>query len=197
MTKNSYKKMNLTELIVRSQNDDYKALEELLKREQKNIYTNLIYLSGNNDNVYDLTQEVLLKIAKNIKMLSNPQSYKSWTNQITTNVFYDDIRKNKKKYETVTLDDSEENSFLSTIKNFFVDKKCKPPELCISSELDKIIKYEILNLPETFRVVIILRELEGLSYEEIALATNTNIGTVKSRISRARSKLQESLKAYL
>ena len=197
MTKISYKKMPLDKLIQHAQNDDLKALEELLKREQRNIYTTLIYLSGNNENVYDLTQETLLKIAKNIKNLNNPKNFKSWANQITTNIFYDDVRKNNKKYEIITLDEAEDNSFFSTIKNFFVDKKCKPPEMCISSELDKIIKYEILNLPETFRIVIILRELEGLSYEEIALATKTNIGTVKSRISRARYKLQESLKSYL
>jgi len=197
MQKLSYKKMNLEELINLSQQDDFKALEELIKREQKNIYTALMYLSGNKDNVYDLTQETLFKIAKNIKSLANPKNFKSWSNQIATNVFYDDLRKNKKDYEVISLEDDENSSFFATIKNFFIDKKCKPPEICLSSELDKIIKYEILNLPEAFRVVIILRELEGLSYEEIALATNSNIGTVKSRISRARNKLQENLKAYL
>lgn len=197
MQKLSYRKMALEDLIVLSQQDDFKALEELIKREQKNIYTALMYLSGNKDNVYDLTQEVLFKIAKNIKSLANPKSFKSWSNQIATNVFYDDLRKNKKEYEVISLEDDEDSSFFSAIKNLFIDKKCKPPEICLSSELDKIIKYEILNLPEAFRIVIILRELEGLSYEEIALATNSNIGTVKSRISRARNKLQENLKAYL
>ena len=186
MQKLSYRKMALEDLIVLSQQDDFKALEELIKREQKNIYTALMYLSGNKDNVYDLTQEVLFKIAKNIKSLANPKSFKSWSNQIATNVFYDDLRKNKKEYEVISLEDDEDSSFFSAIKNFFIDKKCK-----------QIIKYEILNLPEAFRIVIILRELEGLSYEEIALATNSNIGTVKSRISRARNKLQENLKAYL
>lgn len=197
MQKLSYKKMPREELITHAQQDDFKALEELIRREQKNIYTTLIYLSGNKDNVYDLTQEALFKIAKNIKSLSNPKNFKSWANQIATNVFYDDIRKNKKDYEVISLEDDENSSVFAAIKNFFVDKKCKPPEICLSSELDKIIKYEILNLPESFRIVIILRELEGLSYEEIALATNSNIGTVKSRISRARNKLQENLKAYL
>ena len=97
----------------------------------------------------------------------------------------------------LNIEDEDNISLFGKIKRYFVDKKCKPLELCLSSELDKIIKYEILNLPEAFRVVIILRELEGLSYEEIATATNSNIGTVKSRISRARTKLQENLKHYL
>ena len=67
MSNLQYKKLSKDEIITLAQQDDYKALEELLKREQKNIYTALMYLSGNKDNVYDLTQEVLLKIAKNIK----------------------------------------------------------------------------------------------------------------------------------
>ena len=61
----------------------------------------------------------------------------------------------------------------------------------------KIIKNAIRNLPESFRIAIILREFQGLSYEEIANATNASIGTVKSRISRARIKLQEVLKNYI
>lgn len=193
----SYKKMSRDDLIILAQQDDYKALEELLKTEQKNIYTTLMYLSGNVDNVYDLLQETLLKIAKNIKNLSNPKSFKSWVNHIATNVFYDDLRKNKKNYSVISLEDDKNFSILTSLKSFFTDKHCKPPEVCISTELDKIIRYEILNLPENFRIAIILRELEGLSYEEIALATKSSVGTVKSRIARARGKLQENLKAYI
>ena len=189
--------MKREELIELSQKDDFEALEELIRNIQKNIFTTLMYLSGNQDKAYDLTQETLLKVAKNIKTLNSPQNFKSWVNHIATNVFYDDTRKNKKDYQVISLEDERNTSFFSAIRNFFIDKKCKPPDACISSELDKIIKYEILNLPENFRVVIILRELEGLSYEEIALATNSTIGTVKSRIARARTKLQESLKAYV
>ena len=67
----------------------------------------------------------------------------------------------------------------------------------MSLELDTMIKNEIKSLPEHFRIAIILRELQGLSYEEIAEATHTTIGTVKSRIARARGKLQDGLKNYI
>ena len=197
MSKLPYKKMSREKLIELAQNDDFDALEELIRNIQKNVFTTLMYLSGNQDKAYDLTQETLFKVAKNIKSLTSIKSFKSWVNHIATNVFYDDTRKNKKDFEVISLEDEKNTGFFSSIRNFFVDKKCKPPEACISSELDKIIKYEILNLPETFRIVIILRELEGLSYEEIALATSSTIGTVKSRIARARTKLQESLKSYV
>lgn len=190
-----YKKMPLEELVVLSQQNDFKALEELIKREQKNVFAAFSYLSSTKENVSDLTQEALLRVAKNIHNLKNPKLFKSWLNQIVTNLFYDELRKTQRKAETVSLDDDTEES--SPIKFQLLDKKCKPHEKCISSELEKIIKHAILGLPEQFRIAIILRELQGLSYEEIAKATHSSIGTVKSRIARARGKLQEDLKAYI
>ena len=187
--------MPLEELVVLSQQNDFKALEELIKREQKNVFAAFSYLSSTKENVSDLTQEALLRVAKNIHNLKNPKLFKSWLNQIVTNLFYDELRKNQRKAETVSLDDDTEES--SPIKFQLLDKKCKPHEKCISSELEKIIKNAILGLPEQFRIAIILRELQGLSYEEIAKATHSSIGTVKSRIARARGKLQEDLKAYI
>jgi len=72
-----------------------------------------------------------------------------------------------------------------------------PEETTLHKELDEVIRESIDNLPEQFRTVIVLRELQGLSYEEIAELTQTNIGTVKSRLARARAKLQEQIKPYL
>lgn len=190
-----YKKMPLEELIVLSQQNDFKALEELIKREQKNVYAAFSYLSSKQENVSDLTQEALLRVAKNIQNLKNPKFFKSWLNQIITNLFYDELRKSQRKVETISLDDDTEDT--TPIKIQLLDKKCKPHEKCISSELEKIIKNAISELPEQFRIAIILRELQGLSYEEIAKATHSSIGTVKSRIARARGKLQEDLKAYI
>ena len=75
--------------------------------------------------------------------------------------------------------------------------KCSPEESSLNSELHCIIERSIHKLPESFRLAIVLREFQGLSYEEIAELTKTNVGTVKSRIARARNKLQEDLKEYI
>lgn len=190
-----YKKMALEELVVLAQQNDFKALEELIRREQKNVFAAFSYLCKKREEVSDLTQETLLRVAKNIQNLKNPKLFKSWLNQIITNLFYDELRKSQRKLDTVSLDDDSED--YAPIKFQLLDKKCKPHEKCISSELEKIIKNAILELPEQFRIAIILRELQGLSYEEIAKATHSSIGTVKSRIARARGKLQEDLKAYI
>ncbi|MFR1672917.1 MAG: sigma-70 family RNA polymerase sigma factor, partial [Candidatus Gastranaerophilaceae bacterium] len=123
--------------------------------------------------------------------------FKSWLNQIVTNLFYDELRKSQRRPDTVSIDDENDESPSYAVKFQLLDKKCKPHEKCMSTELEKVIKDAILELPEQFRIAIILRELQGLSYEEIAEATHSSVGTVKSRIARARGKLQEGLKSYI
>ena len=189
-----YKKMPVDELVILAQNQDYKALEELIKREQKNVFATFTYLNKNSSNVCDLTQEALMRMAKGLSNLKNPKMFKGWLNQIIMNLFYDSLRKNNRLPQTVSIDD-EMNFEKSHIH--IPDKKCKPLEKCLSNELDNVIKKEMQQLPDYFRIPIVLRELQGLSYDEIAQITKTNVGTVKSRISRARSRLQEGLKDYI
>ncbi len=192
-----YRKMTLEELVVLSQQNDFKALEELIKREQKNVFATFSYLTNKRENVADLTQEALLRLAKNIHNLKNPKHFKSWLNQIVTNLFYDELRKTSRKPDTISMDEETDDETAFSLKSVLQDPKCKPPEKCMSHELEKLIKKAITELPDQFRIAIVLRELQGLSYEEIAEATNASVGTVKSRISRARLKLQDGLKAYI
>jgi RNA polymerase sigma-70 factor (ECF subfamily) len=191
-----YRKMSPEELVLPSQNNDFKALEELIRKIQADVFATLSYMVKNNDNISDLTQEILLKVAKNIQKLKNPKCLKGWLNQIITNTYYDYIRKNKKIPETISIDYTCEPLNFS-LKVEIPDKKTKPIEKCITSECEKMIKSAIHQLPERFRIAIILREFQGLSYDEIAKLTNSSLGTVKSRISRARIKLQETLKNYI
>ena len=189
--------MNQLDLIVLAQNDNYDAIEELIKREEKNVYASFCYLGANKESLSDLTQEVLFRMSKNIKNLKNPKLFKSWLGQIITNLFYDELRKKQKFPDAISIDsywlndENDENNILH-----ICDNKLKPDERTIGKETSEIIQEMICRLPEHFRIVIILRELQGLTYEEIAKITQTNVGTVKSRISRARNKLQECLKPY-
>lgn len=197
MSKPHYKKISLEDLVVLAQQDDFKALEEIIRREQKNVFAAFSYLTQKRENVLDLTQEALVRVARNLKHLKNPKHFKGWLNQIVTNLFYDELRKMQRRPDTVSMDEHDSENPDFSIKFQLADKKCKPAEKCLSNELEKIIKEAILQLPEQFRVAIVLREMQGLSYEEIAEATRSSVGTVKSRIARARGKLQEGLKAYI
>lgn len=189
-----YKKIPLDELVLLSQKSDYRALEELIRREQKNIFATFSYLTKARENIADLTQEALMRMARGLVNLRNPKTFKSWLNQIVTNLFYDELRKSTRAPQLISIDnDPNDEGYTTQIPDY----RHKPAERAMSSELDNVIKNEIRNLPEHFRIAIILRELQGLSYEEIAEATHTTIGTVKSRIARARGKLQDGLKHYI
>ncbi len=188
MSKILYKKCEISELIKYAQSGDIKALEELIKKVQKQVYALFSHLTDNKSDVSDLTQEALLKMAKNIKQLNEISNFKQWLNKIITNTFYDYSK--RKTDKLVDLDENE----LEKIK----DKLgCEPGEKCLFSELEKLIKTALLTLPQHLRLSLILREYEGLSYEDISKITNTTLGTVKSRISRARLKLQEQLKEFI
>lgn len=188
--------MDLPDLICSAQKNNYAAIEELIKREQKNIYASFCYLGAENESISDLTQEVLFRMSKNIKNLKNPKLFKSWLGQIVTHLFYDELRKKQRHPAAVSIDnfwkDDDDDNSLN-----ICDTHLKPDETTAGRELTDIIRKMICALPEHFKIVIVLRELQGLSYEEIADITKTNVGTVKSRIARARSKLQECLKPYV
>ncbi len=194
--KKIYKNHTQEELIELAKQDNLDALEELVKRNQNNVYASFYYLSGNCEDILDLTQEALLKMAKNIKNLKDNTKFKTWLNQIVTRLFYDYLRNKNKKLITIPIDkkDDDEDKFNVTE---IPCKTCTPEENTLKTELNCIIERSIQKLPDAFRLAIVLREFQGLSYEEIAEITNTNVGTVKSRIARARNKLQSDLKQYI
>lgn len=189
MSKTKYNKREINTLITFAQQGDTKALEELIRRVQKNVFTMFSYLTYRRSDIADLTQEALVKMAKNIGNLKNPKVFKSWLNKIITNTYYDYLKKNSGNPKIES----------NTTKLLEIKDKigCEPGEKCLFSEMEKLIKAALLSLPDNLRIVIILREYEGLSYDEIAEITNTTLGTVKSRIARARLKLQNELKEFI
>ncbi|MBE7702987.1 MAG: sigma-70 family RNA polymerase sigma factor [Cyanobacteria bacterium SIG28] len=188
MSKSFYKKNDINTLILLAQNNDIKALEELIRRVQRDIYSIFTHLTSKKDDVSDLTQEVLLKMAKSISTLKDVKNFKSWLNRIITNTFYDFSK--RKPDHIVELDEDKFNEIRDKLG-------CEPGDRCLFTELEKLIKLALMTLPKDLRLSLVLREFEGLSYEDIAKATNTTLGTVKSRISRARLKLQEELRDFI
>lgn len=198
LSKQEYSKLELTELIEKCQTDDMRAMEELVKRYQKIVYSSVYHLLSDKSSIADLAQEALFRMCRSIKKLRKPSTFKWWLNQIITNLVYDELRKKKRRLNTISMDtpieyDSETRQQTRDI----TDTDNQPDKTILHTELDEKIRLAIDNLPEQFRTVIVFRELQGLSYEEIASITGTNLGTVKSRIARARSRLQEELQPYL
>lgn len=190
MSRQNYKKIPQYLLIKMAQDNDLKAIEELVRRIQKEIFGIFMHLCKKREVVADLTQEALVKIAKNLHKLKDVSKFKTWANRIAVNLFYDELRKSSKQIENVDINDENQAEEIK-------DDSMLPLDKCLASELGCIIKNSILTLPIDSRIAIVLREFEGLSYEDIANLTKTNINTVKSRISRARLQLKNALHDYI
>ena len=102
--KQSYKTYPLEMLVKLAKEDDIQAVEELIKREQKNIYATLYYLNNSTEDVLDYTQEILFKMIKNLKNLKKPNAFKSWLNQIVMRFYYDTIRKKIRRPQTMPVE---------------------------------------------------------------------------------------------
>ena len=178
-------------LILKAKKGDKKALCELIREEHTNIYATLFYLKKDENDLSDIMQDVLIKLTKRISQLKNPSYFKTWLNQIVVNSYYDYLRKNKRKIITFSpFKQDEEVDFE------IPDHSTNPQNTILYNELDLIIKNAIQNLPVQYKIPITLREIQGLSYDEISNITNTSIGTVKSRISRARAKIKDDINKY-
>lgn len=175
-------------LLEKAKSGDINAFEKLVEAYQKKIYNICLRMIGNADDAYDLAQEVLIRIYKSINGFKEQSSLSTWVYRITTNVCLDEIRKRKLKRtvsldQDIRLDDSE-------IKREIESDDPPPDELAEKKEIKKTVASAINLLNEEHRMVIVLRDIQGFSYEEIAKITNCPEGTVKSRINRARQALK-------
>ncbi len=145
----------------------------------------------------DLAQEVWIRVYRNIKKLQEPEKFRGWLSRITTNLFYDELRKRKRTGKSISLDTPRQTLDGDQIDWDLPSDRPGPVETLSTQEFYEHLRTAIKELPESFRTTIVMREIEGLTYEEIAEITGVSLGTVKSRIARARLRLQEQLRPYL
>ena len=195
-----FDQLSNTDLILRCQEGsepNRQAFAELLSRYQPYVDKILYNLAPDWQDRADLAQEVWIRVYKNIKRLHEPNKFKGWLSRITTNLFYDQLRKRKRHGIPLSLDASISNGDDNDLKWEIASDLPLPDDNLSTSEFYDLLHRAIADLPETFRITIVLREIQGLSYEEIADITKVSLGTVKSRIARARNRLQILLKPYL
>lgn len=178
-------------LLERAKSGDVAAFEELIDAYQKKVFNLALRIIGNYDDAADLAQETFVRIYKAISNFKEQSSFSTWVYRITTNVCLDEIRKRKNKKvvsldEDIHMDDGE-------MKRQVVSGDPGPDEAAEREEVRRTVNNAINKLPEDQRVVITLRDLQGMSYEEIAKVLALPAGTVKSRINRARLALKNAL----
>lgn len=172
------------------------AFTELLRRYQTDVDRILYHLAPDWQDRTDLAQEVWLRVYRHLHKLEDPHKFKSWLGRITTNLFYDELRKKKRRLSSFSIDEPLQIGDGEINQEIAADSPT-PQEDLARREFYEQLQLAIAQLPEIFRTAIILREIEGFSYEEIAAMTGVSLGTVKSRIARARVKLQYHLHSFL
>jgi RNA polymerase sigma-70 factor (ECF subfamily) len=191
--------LELTELVLLCQQHrqpDRAAFAELMRRFQSQVDRQLYHLAPDWSDRADLSQEVWIRVYRNIRRLQSPVKFKGWLSRITTNLFYDELRKRKRYAGMISLDaprhldDGEVDWELAS-------EDPSPVDTMMTHEFYERLQRAIADLPEVFKTTIVLREIQGLPYEEIADITGVSLGTVKSRIARARYRLQADLQKYL
>jgi RNA polymerase sigma factor (sigma-70 family) len=195
----SAEKLSNYDLIVRCQQGsqpDRVAFAELLRRYESHVNRLLYHLAPDWQERADLAQEVWIRVYRHIQRLQEPAKFRGWLSRIATNLFYDELRKRKRTTQPISLDAPVRMSDGELSWELASDLPSPTDDLATKEFYDQL-QQAIADLPESFRTTIVLREIQGLSYEEIAEMTGVSLGTVKSRIARARLKLQSTLQNYL
>ena len=155
------------------------------------IYNIAYRMTGNPDDASDMTQEVMIKLFKNLDSFNQKSKFSTWVYRVATNTCLDELKKIRRK-QTLSLD-AEYETDDGSVSFEQEDLSPTPDEQAETNELKDIVARAITRLGEEHRAVIVLRDIKGLSYGEIAEILNCSDGTVKSRLSRARAKLKEIL----
>jgi RNA polymerase sigma factor (sigma-70 family) len=185
--------MDEAALIQSARKGDLDSFNSLVLVYQHQVYNLAYRIMGDEAPAADATQNAFISAYKNLKSFRGG-SFKSWLLRIVTNACYDDLRR-KKRRPAVSLDELMNNE--DTDVEYDVPSGEDGPEtIAQRHELVDLIQSGITTLPEDQRITLVLSDVQGLSYEEIADMTRTNLGTVKSRLSRGRAKLREYLQLH-
>ena len=179
------------ELIKKCQQGDVEAFEKLVSSYEKKVYTIAYRYMGNREEAEDLAQEALIKVFRSIKGFRGEASFSTWLYHIVSNVCRDALRKNSHRMEAsldcaITTEKGE-------LQREVADWSMSPEPIFENQELGQFIQSLINQLTPEYKAIIIMRELQEMSYEEIAKELDCSLGTVKSRLSRARKALRDKI----
>lgn len=179
------------ERLKRGDNDAFDQLYE----EYKGLVYNLAFrILGEQEEALDLTQEVFLSVFKHVNTFNGSSSLQTWIYRITLNSCLNRTRWWRRRKRDSTIPISEIQHRRGGGNRFEIrDRGSSPEALAFRSELERMISKRIVDLPHDQRVAVVLRDVEGLSYEEIAEMLRISRGTVKSRIARGREALRNQL----
>lgn len=179
------------ELVRRAQAGDLGSFNTLVIRYQDGAYSLALRFLGSPPAAEDVTQEAFIKAFRAIESFRG-ERFRSWLFSIVANLARDELRRRKRRPQ-VSIDRTHDDPDMATIEP--EDPNPSPEAALLSGELRDTLERALMQLPEEWRLVVVLSDVHGLSYDEIADTLALRLGTVKSRLSRARGRMRDLLRA--
>jgi RNA polymerase sigma-70 factor (ECF subfamily) len=181
-------------LIQSAQKGDLDAFNTLVLAHQDVVYNTALRILNDEDLAADAAQEAFLSAFKALNSYRGG-SFRAWLLRTVTNACYDELRRKKRRPTTPLEPETDEGEDVESPR-WLADPNASPESELDQAELEHAIQHCLENLPTDFRMVVVLADIQGLDYSEVALAVKTPIGTIRSRLARARLRLRECLQGF-
>jgi len=179
---------------------DSKAMERLILKYQNRIYNTILKICANTEDAAELTQDTFVKVIENIDKFEGRSGFYTWAFRIAVNLTLNYCKRNVRlDFRSLeNSDDEHDGQGRTALKEFLTDESSPDPAaVVINKELAEIAVKALMKLNDWQRAVIVLRDIEGMNYAQIADVLGIEHGTVKSRLSRARNAFREILEAVI
>ena len=186
--------MDETALIRNAQHGDLNAFNTLVLTYQDIVYNTALRILGDEDLAADASQEAFISAFRAINSYRGG-SFRTWLLRTVTNACYDELRRIKRRPTTPLEPETEDGDEVESPR-WLADPNASPENQLDQAELEHAIQHCLENLPTDFRAVVVLADIQGLDYAEVAVAVKKPLGTIKSRLARARLRLRECLQAF-
>lgn len=186
--------MDESSLIHEAQHGDLDAFNTLVLAYQDIVYNTALRILGDEDLAADASQDAFISSFRALNSYRGG-SFRAWLLRTVTNACYDELRR-KKRRPTISLEPSTDDGDDVETPRWLSDPNATPEEQLDQAELEHAIQHCLENLPTDFRTVVVLADIQGLDYTEVAAAVKKPLGTIKSRLARARLRLRECLQSF-
>jgi RNA polymerase sigma-70 factor, ECF subfamily len=187
------------QFIERLKRGESAAFETLVNERSGEIYGLLYRLTENPEEARDLTQETFLRAFQSIRSFRGDSDLRTWIYRIAINQARNRWRwwRRRRRDSTVSIDSTDENGRPALVATLKAENVQSPEQDTLAHERERILRNALKGLRRVYRETVILRDIEGFAYEEIAVALDISVGTVKSRLARGRQELRSKLEGSL
>lgn len=186
--------MDETALIHDAQRGDLNAFNTLVLHYQDILFNTALRVLGDEDQAADATQEAFISAFRSITSFRGG-SFKAWLMRTVTNACYDELRRRKRRPTTPLEPEMDDGEEVETPR-WLADPNLTPEQAAEADEVEHAIQHCLENLPTDFRTVVVLADIQGMDYVEVAASVRVPLGTIKSRLARARLRLRECLQGF-